>query len=127
MQTVTRPVISTAQSHYLEAIYAISKEKTMVRTTDIANHLGISKPSVNKAVALLKSKGFVTHLPYGSVILTEKGQSFCDFTLRKSYMIKRFLINVLRLSETDAEKEALSMGKSVSYGTVEKMVSFMEA
>lgn len=126
MELAVKP-ISNSQSQYLEAIYAISKEKPCVRTTDIAERLGLSKPSVNKAVASLKAKGYVTHLPYGSVSLTEKGKSFGDFTGRKSSMIKKFLVSVLNLSEHEAETEAVSIGNIVSYNTVEKMISFMEA
>lgn len=127
MNTAENINISSALYVYLEAIYEISKKKPCVRTTDIALRLGISKPSVNRAVATLKAKGCVTHEPYGAVMLTDKGRELGEYSGNKNKMIKRFLVTVLHLSDDEAEKEACSIGKTVSYGTVERMVSYMEA
>ena len=118
--------ISVALKEYLDAIYNISKEKSSVRTTDIARRLGISKPSVNRAVTTLKAKGLVLHEPYGAVILTDKGRELSEYTGNKNKTIKRFLVTVLNLSDDEAEKEACSIGRTMSYGTVEKMISYME-
>lgn len=119
--------ISSALREYLEAIYEISKTKPNVRTTDIALRLGISKPSVNRAVSTLKAKGYVTHEPYGAIVLTEKGSALGEYSGNKNRMIKKFFINVLHLSDDEAEKEAYSIGHRLSYGTVEKMKTYMEA
>lgn len=119
--------ISEALEDYLEAIYIFSQKKPSVRITDIALSLGISKPSVNRAVNTLKNQGLVTHEPYGDVILTEKGREMglCLYTRRK--MIKKFLISVLDLTHDDAEKEACQIEHNISKSTVDKMISFMEA
>lgn len=127
MNTVENISISSALREYLEAIYDLSREKPGVRTTDIALRLGISKPSVNRAVAALKAKGYVTHVPYGAVVLTDSGRELGEYSGNKNKMIKRFLITVLKLSDAEAEKEAYSIGKTMSYGTVEKIKTYMEA
>lgn len=119
--------ISGTLKEYLEAIYEISMENPSVRTTDIALKLGISKPSVNKAVMTLKAKGFVTHEPYGAVVLTDEGKALGEYSGNKNRMIKRFLVTVLNLSDDEAEKEAYSIGRTMSYGTVEKMKIYMGA
>ncbi|MCI8404551.1 MAG: metal-dependent transcriptional regulator [Clostridia bacterium] len=118
--------ISKALADYLEAIYTISKTKSNVRTTDIALKLGISKPSVNRAVNSLKKYGLVTHEPYGVIILTEKGLSIGDSVSRRHRMIKEFLINVLRLTDKEADKEACQIEHNISQSTVEKMRLYME-
>ena len=87
--------ISEALEDYLEAIYLFSRKKSSVRITDIAIHLGISKPSVNRAVNTLKKQGYVSHEPYGDVILTEKGRALGYDLYDRHRMIKKFLINVL--------------------------------
>ena len=120
-------LISGALFEYLEAIYEISQSNKPARTTDIAARLGISKPSVNKAVMSLKNKGYVTHKPYGDIALTDRGMTLCEYSGSKNKMIKRFLITVLKLNDDEAEREASSIGKAMSFGTVEKMVSYMEA
>lgn len=118
--------ISNALEDYLEAIFEISKSKSNVRITDIALHLGISKPSVNRAVNMLKSQRLVYHEPYGDIVLTELGQQIGKSVKYKHNMIKKFLINVLRINENDAEKEACLIEHNISQNTVEKMRSFMQ-
>ncbi len=118
--------ISSALEDYLEAIFELSRAKSSVRITDIALLLGISKPSVNRAVNTLKKQGLVSHEPYGDIVLTEDGRMIGEAVKRKHTMIKKFLVNVLRISESDAEKEACQIEHNISQSTVEKMKSFME-
>ena len=127
MNTVYGTDISNSMKEYLEAIYELSKSNKSVRTTDIARRLGISKPSVNKAVGALKAKGYVTHVPYGDVVLTDEGREIAEMGGMKNSMIKRFLVCVLNLTDDEAEREVCSIGHTMSYGTVEKMRSFMGA
>lgn len=118
--------ISSALEDYLEAIFEISKTKSNVRITDIALLLGISKPSVNRAVNTLKKQGLVFHEPYGDIVLTELGREMGELFTHKHTMIKEFLINVLHIPEADAEKEACQIEHNISQSTVEKMKSFMD-
>lgn len=118
--------ISNALEDYLEAIFELSKAKNDVRITDIALHLGISKPSVNRAVNSLKSQGLVAHEPYGDIILTEDGRFIGEQLSCRHAMIKKFLINVLHVPERDADNEACRIEHSVSQSTVERMKIFME-
>lgn len=118
--------ISSALEDYLEAIYEISQVKSNVRITDIALKLGISKPSVNRAVNSLKKQGLVIHEPYGDIALTPLGCEFGESVTNRHSMIKKFLINVLHIPETEAEKEACRIEHNVSQNTVEKMKSYME-
>ena len=116
--------ISNALEDYLEAIYTIEQSKTSVRTTDIALYL-ISKPSVNRAVNALKQQGLVLHEPYGAVILTEHGRKLGEEVSRRHIMVKRFLMNVLQLSESDADNEACRIEHNISAHTLDKMEIFM--
>ncbi|MCI9085050.1 MAG: metal-dependent transcriptional regulator [Clostridia bacterium] len=117
--------ISNALEDYLEAIYTIEQSKTSVRTTDIALYLSISKPSVNRAVNALKQQGLVLHEPYGAVVLTEHGRKLGAEVSRRHIMIKRFLMNVLQLSESDADNEACRIEHNISAHTLDKMEIFM--
>ena len=59
---------------YLETIYILSQSSQNVRSVDVAEALGYSRPSVSRAVGLLKKEGYLTVNGEGSLILTEKGQ-----------------------------------------------------
>lgn len=58
---------------YLEALYVLSQENDLVRAIDIGEYLGYSKPSVSRAVNLLKDEGFIRKDDRGFLFLTEAG------------------------------------------------------
>ena len=58
---------------YLETIYILSKEKSAVRSIDIAEYMGYSKPSVSRAVGLLRQGGYILVNEDGFITLTEAG------------------------------------------------------
>ena len=55
-------VMTSSLEDHLEAVFVLSKQKGNVRLTDIAEHLGVSKPSVNRAVNTLTQNGFLEHV-----------------------------------------------------------------
>lgn len=55
---------------YLEAVLALSEEHEKVRTTDVALRLGVSKPSVNRAMKVLSQDGYIRQETYGDIHLT---------------------------------------------------------
>ena len=59
--------------NYLETIYIIQKEQGFVRSIDIARKLNISKPSVSRAMGLLRQEGFIDMADNGPIVLTDKG------------------------------------------------------
>lgn len=126
MITMEKEYISKALEEYLEAIYTLSQKQGSVRITDIALYLGISKPSVNRAVNSLKSRGFVSHEPYGDIHLTEKGTAAGGSLTGRHDIIRKFLISVLELNDEDAKNESRRMAHIISPETVEKMTKFME-
>ena len=58
---------------YLETIYVLSKEKTAVHSIDVSEHMGVSKPSVSRAIGLLKEGGYVVMARDGALTLTDAG------------------------------------------------------
>lgn len=125
MNTAADTYISNALEDYLKAIYLLSRKKPAVRITDIALQLGISKPSVNRAVNTLKAQGLVLHEPYGDILLTPEGERLGGSFFYKHKMIKRFLTQVLGVPEDQADSEADSIGHTISPDTVDKMAMYM--
>ena len=58
---------------YLEAILELKEQKGMVRSIDVAHHLGYSKPSISRAVSILKTSGYITVEQDGRLELTQEG------------------------------------------------------
>ena len=66
-------MISKAQEEYLKTMYILGKQNGEIRVTDIAEKMGCSKPSVNKALKNLKDNKLINYETYGKIELTESG------------------------------------------------------
>lgn len=119
-------LISESLEDYLEAIYTLAVRKSNVRITDIAIHLNISKPSVNRAVNSLKKVGLVNHEPYGDIYLTDEGMEWGKKCYDKHIIITKFFVDVLKLEPQLAETEANKIEHSISMNTVDSMIKYME-
>jgi len=63
---------------YLETILILSQKKQLVRSVDISEYMGYSKPSVSRAMGLLKDDGYIEEDYREGVILTEKGKQIAE-------------------------------------------------
>lgn len=117
--------VSASLEDYLEAIYFLNGQTEDVRVTDLAAELGISKPSVNRAVNTLKDRGYVEHEYYGGLRLTREGLDIAMAVAKRHFMLKRFFTDMLGVDEAVAEKEACAVEHSISHETIEKLEGFM--
>ncbi|WP_312642976.1 metal-dependent transcriptional regulator [Hydrogenoanaerobacterium sp.] len=118
-------VIREAGEDYLEAILQIENENDCVRSVDVANRLGVSRPSVNKAIGILREAGMVEQQPYGDIRLTEQGRERAQVVSRRHALIKGFLVEVLRVEESVAEQDACKMEHAVSDQTMTRWAQFV--
>lgn len=119
-------IISASLEDYLEAIFILEHGGGDVRITDIASSLGISKPSVNKAIGTLRESGYIRHESYKNVQLTEQGREKAAQVLRRHRLIKEFLTDTLAVSEETAEADACRMEHVMSGETIEKLSEYIE-
>lgn len=118
-------VIREAGEDYLEAILQIEKINECVRSVDVANRLGVSRPSVNKAIGILREAGMVEQQPYGDIKLTELGRERAEAVSRRHALIKRFLVEALQVEETVAEQDACKMEHAISAQTMARWAEFV--
>ena len=118
--------MTSSLEDYLEAVFIISKEKDNVRITDIAEFLGVSKPSVNRAINTLTQNGYLEHVTYGDIQITPQGESYAANVLRRHKLIKHFLIDTLGVDEKTAEHEACQMEHIMSSSTIDKLYEYLE-
>ena len=119
-------VMTSSLEDYLEAVFVLSNQKGNVRLTDIAEYLGVSKPSVNRAVNTLTQNGFLEHITYGDIIITPAGESYAANVLRRHKLIKQFLISELGVDEKIAERDACQMEHVMSPVTIDKLYEYLE-
>lgn len=114
-------VLSASLEEYMEQIYLLDKEGKKVRVTDVARELGISKPSVNRAINSLADMGYVEHNNYGGIELTKKGKDIAKHIYSKHKALEVFLVETVGISEEKASKEAKNASHYFSLETVERM------
>lgn len=78
---------------YLETIYVLSK-KGPVRSTDVAEHMGYSKPSISRAVGLLKSSGYLLMDKEGYLTLTDAGLEIASKIYERHILLSEFLVRL---------------------------------
>ena len=91
--------------NYLETILILSQRQAAVRSIDIVNELGFSKPSVSVAMKNLRNNGFITMDSSGFITLTEEGRKIADMIYERHRLLSRWLIH-LGVEETIAVEDA---------------------
>src|SRR5512140_564060 len=97
--------LSESLEDYLEAIFNLTRQTAVARSKDIADGLGVARPSVTGALRQLAQKGLINYEPYGLVSLTKVGQSRAAGVAKKHDIIKSFFVDILGVdaeSATDA-------------------------
>lgn len=117
--------INEATENYLEAILILEEKDTQVRMSDVAKMLKVSKPSVNKALGVLKDAGYILHQKYGTILLTDEGREYAQKVYDRHKLFKRFFVEVLEVEEEIAEEEACHMEHCISDSTMEKLNAFL--
>ena len=79
---------------YLEAIFVLLKEKKNVRAIDVAAYLGYTKPSVSRAVKILREGGFIEVAKNGELTLTEKGAGVAESMYERHTILTNLLISL---------------------------------
>lgn len=79
---------------YLETILYLTKEKGSVRAIDVAEYMGYSKPSVSRAVGLLKNGGYITVDSEGLLVLTASGKDVAEKIYERHTMLTEFFVRL---------------------------------
>ena len=111
---------------YIETIYLLKKKKGMVRSIDVANELGFSRPSVSRAVSILKDNGLITVEADGELTLTEEGLKTAKHVYEKHTNLTRFLMMTAGVSEEIAETDACRIEHIISPETFKGIKKYMK-
>ena len=98
---------------YLESIYVLSKERTSVRSIDVVEYMNYSKPSVSRAIGLLKNGGYISVDRDGHLSLTEIGLEIAEKIYERHDVITQILIS-LGVDEKTATVDACKIEHVIS-------------
>ena len=98
---------------YLETIHILSKKGKAVRSIDVGEYMGYSKPSVSRAVSILKKNGYVVMNEDSSLALTKEGRALAEKIYERHDLITQFLIK-LGVDEKTAAEDACKMEHDIS-------------
>ena len=117
--------IQESAENYLESILILKNKNGNVRSIDIANELGVSKPSVSVAMKSFREEGYITVDENGSITLTEKGMEVANYVYERHNIIAKALI-ALGVSEKVAYADSCKIEHDISHETFEKITEYLK-
>ena len=110
---------------YLESIYVLSQERSPVRSTDVAEYMGFSKPSVSRAVGILKKQGYIEVDANGYITPTDVGRELAEKIFERHTVLSGLLMSLGVDSETAAE-DACRIEQVISDKSFEAIKKYFE-
>ncbi len=110
---------------YLETIYVLLQKSSAVRSIDVGEYMGFSKPSVSRAMGLLKKAGYVETDESGYLSFTKEGKELAEKIYERHTVLTQFLVK-LGVSETVASEDACKMEHHMSDETFDAMKRFIQ-
>ena len=117
--------IQESGENYLETILRLKNRQGNVRSIDLVVELNYSKPSISRAVGLLKKAGYLTVDDNGYIELTAAGLEKANSVYEKHRIIKSFLVKVLGVNDETAENDACRIEHIISdesFGAIKNQV-----
>ena len=112
--------IHESAENYLEAILMVKEEKGAVRSIDIVRHMDFSKPSVSRAMSLLRENGYITMDREGYIELTPSGYEIASRIYERHRLLTQWLIR-LGVSPQVAADDACRLEHDMSAETCQKL------
>ena len=112
--------IQESAENYLEAILALEEEKGNVHSIDVAQRLEFTKPSVSRAMSLLRENGYVTMEKDGRLLLTPSGREIAERIYERHRLLTQWL-TALGVSPQVAAEDACRIEHDISTETFEKL------
>jgi Mn-dependent DtxR family transcriptional regulator len=114
---------------YLETIHVLLKKNGTVRSIDVSEHMGYSKPSVSRAVGLLKNGGYILVDKDGYITLTDTGIAVAEKIYERHMVLSRLLV-ALGVDEAVAAEDACRLEHAISdesFNAIKKHIKTLNA
>ncbi len=111
--------IGRSGEDYLEAIGHLCHRNGAAQVSDIAQMLGVKKPSVTAAMRKLADQGLIEYHQYAPIVLTAEGRSYAERVIHAHTILLRFMIEVAGLPPERADEAACSMEHILTYEEIQ--------
>ena len=111
---------------YLETIHVLSRKKGEVRSIDVCEYMGYSKPSVSRAMGILKNAGYIEVDKHGYITLTDEGLSLAEKMYSRHTLLTSMLVK-LGVDEQVAAEDACKIEHHISEATFDAIKKFVES
>lgn len=109
---------------YLETIHILTRTMPAVRSVDIGEYMGYSKPSVSRAVGLLKNGGYINVDKDGFITLTQTGLALAEKIYDRHKVLTKILVSI-GVSEETAAEDACRIEHVISDESFEAMKKYL--
>ena len=110
--------IQKASEDYLESMLMMKEQHGYIRSVDVADHLGVTKPSVTYATKRLRESGYITMDKDGLITLNDSGLQIASSMLDRHHTLTKFLV-ALGVDQKTAEEDACKIEHDISQQTYE--------
>lgn len=111
---------------YLESIHVLLKKKGSVRSVDVSEYMGYSKPSISRAMGVLRRDGYISVDKHGYITLTEAGLDLANKIYERHTLLSNMLERIGVSKETAAE-DACRLEHAISDESFEAIKRYMES
>jgi DtxR family transcriptional regulator, Mn-dependent transcriptional regulator len=114
---------SVTMREYLAEIYRLQEDEPTVSTTSLADRLQVSAPAIPRMLKRLKSAGYVKHVPYQGVELTDLGRQEALKEIRRHRILEVFLVNIMGFTWDEAHPHSDDMSKGLNDALTARMAA----
>jgi Mn-dependent DtxR family transcriptional regulator len=112
--------------NYLETILILQRERGNVRSIDVATELNFSKPSISRAMGILKNAGYIKIDSGGNIHLTEMGKETAEGIYERHRLITRYFMEALNVDEKVASHDACRIEHVISSESFAQIKKWLE-
>ncbi len=112
--------------NYLETILILENKSGSVRSIDIANELDYTKPSISRAMSILRKNGLITMESDGRILLTPAGRQKANEIYERHLLLTRYLVSTLGVDEDIAAQDACRIEHVISVETFTRVKDYVQ-
>ena len=116
-----------AMREYLAEIYRLQEDAPTVSTTSLAERLDVTAPAIPRMLKRLQNAGYVKHVPYQGVELTDLGREEALLELRRHRILEVFLVQVMGFQWHEVHQHAEELGRGLNDVIVERMAEMTDS